>query len=182
VTSGAPTRYGALHKPFVEQLKLLALFALIGALIWFSTPTQPGFAIGLTLVTIGALIRVWAAGHLTRDQQLTTSGPYQYTRNPFYLGRFLLIVGFALMSGLSNNFGDPRNIAVWVIFMVALLVFFCFYMPRKEAREGGRLQKMFGPDYETWKVYLQQAQAKLERHEVLGVSTGALFGAATKFN
>jgi protein-S-isoprenylcysteine O-methyltransferase Ste14 len=145
-------KLGVVHKPLVEQLKLLGLFALIGALIYYSRPQMPSFGFGLALVVIGTLIRVWAAGHLTRDQKLTTSGPYQYSRNPFYLGRFLLIIGFALMSGLSNNFSDARNVAVWVIFMAALLIFFVYYMPRKEAREGGRLAKLFGPDYEMWKA------------------------------
>jgi protein-S-isoprenylcysteine O-methyltransferase Ste14 len=145
-------KLGVIHKPLVEKLKLLGLFVLIGALVYYSRPQMPSFAFGVALVVIGTIIRVWAAGHLTRDQQLTTSGPYQYTRNPFYLGRFLLIIGFALMSGLSSNLSDWRNIVVWVIFLGALLIFFCYYMPRKENREGGRLAKLFGPDYETWKA------------------------------
>jgi protein-S-isoprenylcysteine O-methyltransferase Ste14 len=147
-------KLGVVHKPFVEQLKLLALFVLIGALIYYSRPEMPSFGIGLALVVIGTLIRVWAAGHLTRDQKLTTSGPYEYTRNPFYLGRFLLIIGFALMSGLGSDLSNVRNIIVWAIFLIALLVFFVYYMPRKEAREGGRLAKLFGPDYEVWKAHV----------------------------
>src|SRR3712207_6078124 len=43
-------------------------------------------------------------------------------------------------------------IVLWVIFIVALIVFFAYYMPRKEKREGGRLQKLFGPDYEQWRA------------------------------
>lgn len=145
MSSDARARHGALHKPLIEQLKLVALFALIAALIYFSAPKMPSFAIGLALVAVGTLIRIWAGGHLTRDQQLTTSGPYQYTRNPFYLGRLLLIVGFGVMSGLGN-------IVAWAILIVALVIFFVWYMPRKEQREGGRLLKMFGPDYERWKA------------------------------
>jgi len=140
-----------IRKPLVEKLKLAALFALIGALIYYSQPHSPLFEIGLALVAAGALVRVWAAGHLTRDQQLTTSGPYQYTRNPFYFGRFLLIVGFALMSGIGTDFDRVRNIILWAILAVSLVVFFGFYMPRKEQREGGRLKERF-PDYETWKA------------------------------
>ncbi len=144
MTSNPPVRPGIVRKPLAEKLKLLALFALIGALIWYSAPRQPYFAIGAVLTVIGALIRVWAGGHLTRDQRLTTSGPYQFTRNPFYLGRFFVLIGFALMSGLQNP-------VVWAIFLIGLGFFFFVYMPRKEQREGGRLAQMFGPDYEIWK-------------------------------
>ena len=139
-------KLGFVNKPFVEQLKLLALFALIGAVIYFSRPTITLFLVGAAFAFVGALIRVWAGGHLTRDQRLAVSGPYQYTRNPFYLGRFLVLIGFALMSGLS--FGD--NIfgpILWGIFAFAVLFFFFGYMPRKEKREGGRLEKLFGEQF-----------------------------------
>lgn len=154
--SSAPVRAGVLHKPFVEKLKLLALFALIAALVYFSKPTTTTFAIGTVLVAIGTLIRVWAAGHLTRDQQLTTSGPYQHSRNPFYLGRLFLIVGFAVMSGLTTDFSQLRIKIIWGILIFALAIFFGLYMPRKEEREGGRLRDLFGPDYEQWKANVPQ--------------------------
>jgi protein-S-isoprenylcysteine O-methyltransferase Ste14 len=153
-TSPPSARTGFFYKPLIEQLKLIALFVLIGALVYFSAPTRNSFLAGAILVAIGTVIRVWAAGHLTRDQRLTTSGPYQYTRNPFYLGRFLWIIGFAVMSGLGADLSQTRNIVLWVIVGVALIFFFAFYMPRKERREGGRLREMFGPDYETWKSHV----------------------------
>lgn len=146
-----PGGKGFLGKPFIEQLKLVAVFAMVGVILYYSRPTQTGFLIGAILVAVGTLIRVWAGGHLTRDQRLTTSGPYQYTRNPFYLGRLLLIIGFAIMAGIGGNFSEPRNIILCAVIIIALFVFFGFYMPRKENREGGRLQKLFGPDYEKWK-------------------------------
>lgn len=142
---------GFLGKPFVEQLKLAAVFLMVGVILYFSHPTPTGFLVGAIFVVVGTLIRVWAGGHLTRDQRLTTSGPYQYTRNPFYLGRLLLIIGFAIMAGIGGNFSEPRNIILCAVIIVALFVFFGFYMPRKENREGGRLKKLFGPDYEQWK-------------------------------
>jgi len=142
---------GVAGKPLIEQIKLLFVFVLIGIAIYLSRPTPISFTIGAVLVTIGTVIRVWAGGHLTRDQKLTTSGPYQYTRNPFYLGRLLLIIGFGVMSGLGATSGTT-GIAMWVLFIMALVIFFGLYMPRKELREGGRLRQMFGKDYETWKA------------------------------
>lgn len=142
---------GFFGKPFIEQLKLVAVFVMVGIALYYSRPTPVGFTVGAIFVIVGTLIRVWAGGHLTRDQRLTTSGPYQYTRNPFYLGRLLLIIGFAIMAGIGGNLSEPRNIILCAVIIIALFVFFGFYMPRKENREGGRLKKLFGPDYEQWK-------------------------------
>jgi protein-S-isoprenylcysteine O-methyltransferase Ste14 len=142
---------GFFGKPFIEQLKLLAVFIFAGVVLYFSKPTIPSLAVGSVFVIVGTLIRVWAGGHLTRDQRLTTSGPYQFTRNPFYLGRLLWIIGFAIMSGMGVNFSDWRNIVLWAVVIIAIFVFFAYYMPRKEAREGGRLAKLFPEDYMRWK-------------------------------
>ena len=98
-----PARTGFFYKSLQEKIKLILLFALIAALIYFSAPTHLSFAIGVVLVFFGTAIRVWAAGHLRRDQTLTTSGPYAHSRNPFYLGRLLLLLGFAVMSGLGRR-------------------------------------------------------------------------------
>ncbi|PQV63641.1 Protein-S-isoprenylcysteine O-methyltransferase Ste14 [Abditibacterium utsteinense] len=135
---------GFAGKPLVEKLKLIALFALIGLLIYRSEPIAKLFWPGAILTAIGALIRVWAGGHLTRDRRLAVSGPYQYTRNPFYLGRFCVLIGFALMSGLQNPF-------VWAIFLFGMAFFFFGYMPRKEKREGGRLEQLFGDQFRQYR-------------------------------
>lgn len=139
-----PQRRGFNRKSLVEKLKIVVLFALIAALIYKSQPKPLLFAIGAVLTLIGIAIRIWAAGHLTRDQRLAVSGPYAYTRNPFYLGRFSILIGFALMSGL-------QNLVVWAIFIISLLFFFLGYMPRKERREGGRLEELFGDQFRQYR-------------------------------
>ncbi len=137
-------KLGFAGKPLVEKLKLIALFTLIGLLILNSVPVLKLFIPGAILTAAGALIRVWAGGHLTRDRRLAVSGPYQYTRNPFYLGRFCVLIGFALMSGLQNGF-------VWAIFGFGMAFFFLGYMPRKEKREGKRLEQLFGDQFRQYR-------------------------------
>ena len=51
------------------------------------------------MALFGALLRALAAGVIRKDATLTTSGPYAWTRNPLYLGSFLMGTGFAVMSG-----------------------------------------------------------------------------------
>src|SRR5258706_16263477 len=44
-------------------------------------------------------LRAWATGHLRKNDALAVTGPYAYTRNPLYLGSFLIGVGFTIASG-----------------------------------------------------------------------------------
>ncbi len=71
----------------------------------------------LILVTVGELIRIWAAGHLQKEKILTTGGPYRFIRNPLYLGSFLIAIGFGLITG---------SIWVWVLI---LAYFVLVYIP-----------------------------------------------------
>ena len=139
-----PQRRGFNRKSLIEKLKIVVLFAFIAILVYKSQPKPLLFAIGAALTLIGIAIRIWAAGHLTRDQRLAVSGPYAYTRNPFYLGRFSILIGFALMSGL-------HGFIVWTIFLISLGFFFFGYMPRKERREGGRLEELFGDQFRKYR-------------------------------
>lgn len=67
------------------------LFAV--ALLWFArtTPQTPG----ILICFIGATIRFWASGYLRKDSRPAVGGPYAWTRNPLYLGTYLMAVGVA---------------------------------------------------------------------------------------
>ena len=69
------------------------------AALWLARPTPTTLSIGLALAAGGEAIRVWAAGHLVKWKGLTRSGPYRRTRNPLYLGSFLVGSGFAVATG-----------------------------------------------------------------------------------
>ena len=44
----------------------------------------------------GLWVRARAAGHLHKQEILTVTGPYGFTRNPLYLGSFILMIGAAI--------------------------------------------------------------------------------------
>jgi protein-S-isoprenylcysteine O-methyltransferase Ste14 len=50
----------------------------------------------LVLVLPGLAIRAVASGTVKKNQELTVTGPYAYTRNPLYLGSTLIAAGFAV--------------------------------------------------------------------------------------
>jgi protein-S-isoprenylcysteine O-methyltransferase Ste14 len=108
-----------------------------------SKPNIPSLIIGGIIVFLGQAVRVWAGGHLIRNQEITTSGPYAHLRDPFYLGRLLLIVGFCIMAwGYA-----------WAILIIALGVFFFNYIPRKYRKEMKRLENIFGQEYVDYASY-----------------------------
>jgi protein-S-isoprenylcysteine O-methyltransferase Ste14 len=70
------------------------LFAVVAVLL--AAPTRQSLAIGAAVGALGEALRVWAAGHLEKGREVTTSGPYAFTRHPLYLGSSIMGVGFAI--------------------------------------------------------------------------------------
>ena len=68
------------------------------AAFWFARPQIKWLLWGVGVASLGLVIRGYAAGHLRKHQQLATSGPYAFTRNPLYLGSVFLAAGFSVAS------------------------------------------------------------------------------------
>ncbi|MGP8269956.1 MAG: methyltransferase family protein [Terracidiphilus sp.] len=64
--------------------------------IWRRAPLLAAIASSLILVLPGLWLRAYASGYVKKNQELTVTGPYAYTRNPLYLGSMLIAFGFAL--------------------------------------------------------------------------------------
>jgi protein-S-isoprenylcysteine O-methyltransferase Ste14 len=111
-------------------------FACALLYLWLARPTRASVLFGALLVIPGLLVRAIASGHVKKNEELATSGPYAYTRNPLYLGSLILAFGF----GLASRSG-------WV---VALLVtmFLAIYLPVIRGEEAF-LRERF-PGYEAY--------------------------------
>ena len=60
-------------------------------------PSHPtAIAWSFALVLPGLALRAAASGTVKKNQELTVTGPYAYTRNPLYLGSTLIAAGFAV--------------------------------------------------------------------------------------
>jgi protein-S-isoprenylcysteine O-methyltransferase Ste14 len=118
-----------------------AVYAFGALLVAFADPRPATFVAGCALVLAAWALRIWAFGHLEKNELLVTTGPYAYSRNPAYLGSFLALVGVSLAAG---NAQTRQGLAVWGFALLLFVVFFTLYLPRKFAREYGRLERLFG--------------------------------------
>lgn len=82
---------GALARRRVPIGYVLAILAF-----WLADPTVRSLAIGAAVGVVGEALRIWAAGHLEKGREVTTSGPYAFTRHPLYLGSLIMGTGFAV--------------------------------------------------------------------------------------
>jgi protein-S-isoprenylcysteine O-methyltransferase Ste14 len=111
------------YADFVQRLRVLCGFILLLTFGGLSRPSLHSMALGLTVALPGLLVRGWAAGHLRKDQTLTTSGPYAYVRNPLYLGTLIVAGGIVIAA---------RSGALALIFAA---VFLLVYLPAIELEE-----------------------------------------------
>jgi len=125
------------------NLRVLSVYAVLGALLALSQPTPVSVSIGFVFAALGETLRLWAAGHLHKNVSLITSGPYRYTRNPLYLGRLLIFTGIAIMATLPA-YGN------WIVLVCGYVIFFVYYLPRKERVEPARLQGTHGERFSTY--------------------------------
>jgi protein-S-isoprenylcysteine O-methyltransferase Ste14 len=94
---------------FVAALYLVSL--------WRSAPRLEAVGWSLVLVLPGLWLRSYSAGYVKKNRELTTTGPYAYTRNPLYLGSMLMAGGFAVA------------LLSWPIALVLGLGFLAIYVP-----------------------------------------------------
>jgi len=122
----------------VKKIRKIPIFLGAFLLVIFAKPYFMGTVIGFILIFLGEGIRIWAVGHLQKNEVLTVSGPYSYVKNPLYIGSILLTTGFCI-------FADN------IYLLAAATLAFCFhYIPYKKKVEGDRLRKIFGSQFEDY--------------------------------
>ena len=73
----------------------LGFLTTIVALV-LARPTWSTWRMGLLVALAGEAIRVWAAGHLEKGREVTSSGPYRWTGHPLYVGSSILALGVVI--------------------------------------------------------------------------------------
>ena len=122
-------------------------FVFAAIVVWLATPTLRSLVIGGAIAMLGESIRVWAAGHLEKSKEVTSSGPYRYTRHPLYLGSSLIGIGMAV---IANN----------AIGAVIVITYLALTLTAAMRSEEAHLREKFGDAYD---AYAQQRAPAIER-------------------
>jgi protein-S-isoprenylcysteine O-methyltransferase Ste14 len=123
----------------------VALGWVFGVLVFvLARPTPRSLAIGGAIAACGEGIRIWAAGHLNKAREVTSSGPYGLVRHPLYLGSSVIGVGVAVAS---------HSVAVAALIAIYLTMTLTAAIKSEEAY----LRRTFGEQYD---MYRQGVEAK----------------------
>ncbi|HMF95001.1 MAG TPA: isoprenylcysteine carboxylmethyltransferase family protein [Vicinamibacterales bacterium] len=145
--------------------------------IVLAEPTLQTIVIGMSIATLGEAIRIWAAGHLNKSREVTSSGPYRFVGHPLYLGSS--IMGFGLAIACNS---------VFVAALVALYLATTITAAIKS--EEAFLRRHFGEQYDLYRsgvaerrkspgarsrqFSMRQVIANREHRAVLGLVVAAL--------
>lgn len=137
------TRYENCRLPASRAVAAIAVFFLL----FSSNPWEEGgpavptalFAIGMFLVAIGSLGRMWCSLYIAgyKDRVLITQGPYSMTRNPLYF--------FSTFGALGVGFCTET-----FTFPLVLLLAMILYYPLVVRKEERRLREAFGADFDDY--------------------------------
>jgi protein-S-isoprenylcysteine O-methyltransferase Ste14 len=122
----------------LRLVRLRAVWLLIIPFCIYASPSAAQMWYGAGISTAGLALRAWAAGVIRKDRELATTGPYAHTRNPLYLGSFILGVGVTVAGGR------------WV-FAMAFLAFFALVYRATVLREAVELEGRFGERYRAYR-------------------------------
>lgn len=104
-------------------------------LVLFLLPGHGLILWGVALAFAGSGLRIWACGHLEKfAPDLTTSGPYRFTRNPLYLGS--LLIGLGLCWAVRS----------WPLAVLFLAIFIPLYWITIRSEEA-KLVEAYGEPY-----------------------------------
>lgn len=122
---------------FFARWRVRLGYPLAVIVLWFARPTPKTILAGAVIGTVGLWVRARAAGHLHKQQVLTVTGPYAYTRNPLYLGSFILVIGAAVA-------------AYSLVSTVILFCYFALFYSVVMRREERELQQHHGDAFQEY--------------------------------
>ena len=116
----------------------VALGGLMAALtVWWAQPTAASLAAGAAVAALGEGLRLWAAGHVEKSREVTSSGPYRYTRHPLYLGSTIVGLGVAVAAA-----------DLWLGF--AIVAYLATTLTAAMRAEEAHLREKFGDAYDRY--------------------------------
>jgi protein-S-isoprenylcysteine O-methyltransferase Ste14 len=100
-----------------KRIRVPLGFLFAAFFLWRAQPEWWSLAAGSLVALAGVLIRAISSGHVKKNEELATTGPYAYTRNPLYFGSIVIASGFALAA------------LRWEIALALVIMFAAIYIP-----------------------------------------------------
>lgn len=122
-------------------------FAFGAAVLVLATPTPRSLLVGAAVALVGESIRIWAAGHLEKGNEVTRSGPYRLSRHPLYVGSAIIGAGVAIASARMSA---AIIVAVYLAATITAAI----------RHEEAGMRTRFGDQYD---AYLQSRAQPVER-------------------
>jgi hypothetical protein len=113
-----------------RRFQLAWIFAI---LLIFSAKQYPS-DLGIAICFLGATLRSISSGFLRKEAKLAVGGPYSHTRNPLYLGTFIMALA------------APLSVGAYWLAAIAAVVFYLNYH-YVIAHEEAKLPEYFGQAY-----------------------------------
>ena len=107
------------------------------ALTFAANPVAMFFYVGVAFTGLGIATRMWASGHVNKNQVLATTGPYAYVRHPLYVGNHLIGFGFCFASALW------WGILLWLVLGI-------YFYPQTIRHEDAFLARRFPQEWAEW--------------------------------
>jgi protein-S-isoprenylcysteine O-methyltransferase Ste14 len=123
----------------IARLRVTIGFISSVLVIWLAQPTRNSLLAGAIVAFAGEAVRVWAAGHLEKGREVTTSGPYAFTRHPLYLGSIVMGIGLAYASASA-------------IVAVLVLAYLLITLTAAVRTEEAHLTEKFGAAYPAYRA------------------------------
>jgi hypothetical protein len=123
------------------------------------------FAFGAVLAVVGEFLRFWGAGHLAKNQELITSGPYAHLRHPLYVGTGLIMFGLLLPAVIPPDWAPDFKSPNPYVLIVSFLVYSLYYFPYKNANEAERMIRLFGDEAKHWVENVPEFLPRISRYE-----------------
>jgi len=145
-------------------------FVCGAATLVLARPTLRSIALGMSIAAIGEALRIWAAGHLNKSREVTTSGPYRWVAHPLYVGSTIMGVGLAVACANA-------------IVALVIATYLAITLTAAVRSEEAFLRRTFGDRYDRYRsgesdgkkrFGLGQAMANREYRAVIGLTAVAL--------
>lgn len=119
-----------------RRVPLGYLFGMV--VLWLAQPTRATLILGGLVAAAGEALRIWAAGHLEKGREVTTTGPYAITRHPLYAGSTMMGLGLAIAADS-------------VIVGCTVIVYLAVTLTAAVRSEEAHLTQKFGGEYPAYR-------------------------------